>query len=150
VTVEEAVVERLLALSSVTALVSTRVYQLRLPQRPTLPAVRVQQISESEPYHLRGAVNLYRTRIQVDAYAAEASGSDPYASANAVASAIQGDWLAGSPPNGLSGWQGMAGGSPSTLQVVFSERIDRRPMFAADELRLVRVRQDYMVTWKAL
>lgn len=149
-TIEEVICERLLALSPVTALVSTRVYMLRLPQRATLPAIRVQKISERGDNHFRGITNLYVSRVQVVATAAESSGADPYASANAVADAIQGDWLSGSPPSGLSGWQAMAGGSPPTIQVFFVERVDRRPMYEAEELRQVSVQQDFFIHWKYL
>jgi hypothetical protein len=147
VTIEEAVCERLLAISAVTALVSTRVYQLRLPQHTTLPAIRVQLVDERDDYHLRGATNLLQSRVQVDAYAEEASASDPYATATALADAIQGDFSGGA-PSGLSGWQGRDGGSPPTIEVAFTERIDRRPMFEPEELRLVRIRQDYRVHWR--
>lgn len=149
-TAEEAVIERLLGLAAVTALVETRVYQLRLPQGATLPAVRVQQISEDEPYHLRGIVNASMARVQIDAYAAESSGGDPYATATALADAIAGDWRTGTPPNGLSGWQGTVGGSPPTAAVRFAERLTRQVMYEGDELRLVRVSQDYRLHWQRL
>lgn len=148
--IEEAVIERLLGLAAVTALVGTRVYQLQLRQGATLPAIRVQQISEDEPLHLRGIVNAYRTRVQVDAYAAESSGANPYDVANAIADAIAGDWSTGSPPNGLSGWQGTAGGSPPTVKVRFAERVNRQVMYEGDELRQVRVTQDYMLHWQTI
>jgi hypothetical protein len=53
----------LLSLSAVTALVSSRVYLDKLPQSPTCPCVRVQQISEQD-YHLRGGSNMKRARIR--------------------------------------------------------------------------------------
>lgn len=149
-TIEEVVCARLLALSSVTALVGTRVYMLRLPQRPTLPAIRVQQISERNESHLRGVTNLIETRVQVDACAPESSGSDPYAAVMAVADAIEGNWLGASPPNGLSGWQATAGGIPPTIEVLHVERVNRRPMYEGEEFRQVRVQQDYIIRWKRL
>ena len=145
-TIEQGIHERLLSLSPVTALVGSRVYQLKLPQKPTLPAIRVQQISEADEHHLRGRDGVVRTRIQVDAYAHE-SAADPYATATAVAAAVHGDGL-GPGASGLSGFAGGVGGSPSSLQILFAERVARVPEYESDELRLVRIRQDYMVTWK--
>lgn len=146
-TIEEAVCARLLAISPVTALVGSRVYLQLLPQNGILPAIRVQQISEATESHHRGVNNLRRTRVQVDVFAAVSSGVDPYSTAMAIAEAIDGDWLTGNPPSGLSGWQGTAGGSPPTIAVQFVDRVERRPMFEADELKQVRIRQDYMIQW---
>jgi len=110
VTPEQAILERILALSAVTALVSDRVFMLKLRQGETLPAVRVQLIDEGESQHLRGGAGIFQSRIQVDVYAAEDTGGDPYASASEIALAIQGD-DAGS---GLSGWRGFSGSAGST------------------------------------
>lgn len=151
-TPEQAVLDRIRDIAAVAALVGTRVYQLRLPQGATLPAVRVQQIGDVGSMHQRGETNLYRTRVQVDAYAGEASGTDPYAAATTLADAIHGDWQDGSPapPQGLSGWQGDASGSPPAIRVVTAIRVTRAVSYDSDELRQVRVRQDYQVTWKHL
>lgn len=143
-TPELAVLERVLEIADVAALVSTRAYMLRLPQTPTLPAVRVQLISEGNLTHLRGAGGTYRSRVQVDAYAREASGADPYAEATALAAAINGDG-AGS---GLDGWTGTSEGSPA-ITVTGVLRVDRDVGYEPGELRLVRVRQDYVAWWKS-
>jgi hypothetical protein len=143
---EEAVLARLLGISDLTALVSTRIYMLKLPQHPTLPAVRVQKIASVRDQHLRGPGHLYRTRVQVDAYAAESSGSDPYQAVSAVAAAIRGDGL-GESASGLWGWIGDAGGSPS-LRIYNAELVgDDDPFYEAAELRAVRIRQDYLIHW---
>lgn len=151
-TPEQAVVERIRDIAAVSALAGQRVYQLRLPQGATLPAVRVQQISDVGDMHQRGETNLYTTRVQVDAYAAESSGNDPYGAATELADAIHGDWQDGSPapPNGLSGWQGDSSGSPPAIRVLTAIRVIRALSYEPDELRQVRVRQDYQVTWKRL
>jgi len=146
VTIEQAIRERLLELTPLTALVSSRVYQLKLPQAPTLPAVRLQQISEVDTFHLRGPNRLLITRLQVDAYANEASGTNPYDVAAAVARAIHGNGL-GPTATGLSGWFGNIGGSPVAIRVEMIKRVTRQPLYEADELRLVRIRQDYRVHW---
>lgn len=148
-TPEELVVERLLDISAVTALVGTRVRLLKLRQRETMPAVRVQMISEMTEYHLRGGSVKGRARIQVDVYAAEASGGDANAAALAVAAAIHGDGN-GENASGLSGWIGNAGGSPPTMRIAGVFFLDRAVGYDAEELREVRVRQDYMVHWRRI
>lgn len=143
-TIEAGIVERIKAIAAVTALVSTRVYPLTLPQKVALPAVRVQVVWEVNPFHLRGAVNVQTTRIQVDAFAVEK------AQAIAVLEAIAGNWAGADPPNGLSGWSGAVGGSPATLLVrgVFPE--SRREQYVPDEIRAVRVSQDYRIVWSRM
>lgn len=138
-TIEDAICERLAADSAVATLVSTRVYQVKLPQKPTLPAVRVQLIDEPKGYHLRGAHGSTRALVQVDAFASE-SVSDPKAAVDAVAAAIDAS---------LSGQRFAAGGSPAALQIMAAFRQSRQPLYEAGELRLVRVTQDFIVWWKA-
>jgi len=144
VTAEDAVIARLLALSAVTALVSTRVYLDKLPQSPTYPCIRVTLVSEQGSGHLRGADALKPALVQVDAFAREVSGVDPYAMVNAVAAAVHGD-DAGS---GLSGWAGDVGGSPAS-HVQGCQRIDRRRSYDPDELRVITMSQDYQVHFVA-
>ena len=131
-TVEEAVCDHLLADPGVSALVGSRVYLMRFPQRPTLPAIRVQLISEPKDYHLRGPNNTTTSRVQVDSVSEEASGFDPYAEAASVADAAD---------NALSGVQFITGG----VEVTGSFRDTRMAMYEPDELRMVRILQDYMV-----
>lgn len=135
-TVEEAICERLLADGTVLSLVSSRVYQLRLPQNPTLPAVRVQLIDVGDFYHLRGGDVMAVSRVQVDAYAMETSGGDPYATAASVADAVHA---------ALNGQQFLVADSPASLQITGVFRVDRRPMYEPDELREVRLMQEYQV-----
>jgi hypothetical protein len=139
-TPEEAVRTRILMLEDVTDRVDSRVWLAKLPQDPVLPAVLVQLIGEYKFYHLRGGMRLCWSRVQVDAYADEADGADPYATAIAIADAMQGD-EAGS---GLSGWQGSIGSPPVIhLDGIFCE--ERRPLYEAEELTLVRMMQDFRV-----
>ena len=119
----------------------SRVHMLKLPQKPTLPAVRVQVIDDPEQYHLRGGAGIARARVQVDSYAAEGSGTDPYETASGLADAIDGD-DAGS---GLSGFAGHV----EDVFIASMQRIDRRPFYEAGELRLVRIQQDYYVDYRA-
>lgn len=135
-TVEDLVCERLAATSGVTALVGTRIYQLVLPQKPTLPAVRVQLIDDPSAYHLRGESKVTKARVQVDAYAGKASSADPKAVADAVADAVH---------TALSGQRFGSVGSPVELRVLGAFKDDRRTMYEPDEIEQVRVQQDYMV-----
>lgn len=143
-TVEEGVCARLETIGALTALVGTRIYQLILPQNPTLPAVRVQVIGEVSTYSHDGRARVLMARVQVDAYAAEASGVDPYAQASVVADAIQGDGQR-TTASGLDGYQGDLGSPAFRIRGV--QRVDRSVSYEAEELRLVRVRQDYQVAF---
>jgi hypothetical protein len=87
VKIEQVVVDYLETITAVTALVGARIYQLKLRQGTAYPAIRVQVIDDSTPYHLRGEVNLASARVQVDAYHNE-SGTDPYATLMAVSDAV--------------------------------------------------------------
>lgn len=142
-TVEEAVVGRLLDIAAVTALVSTRVYLDKLPQSPTYPCVRVQLVSEVQEHHLRGGNSMKTARVQVDAFAREVSGVNPYALAAAVADAIHG----GDDGTGLCGWTESIG-SPA-LVVMAAFRLERRRQYDPDELRVCTMSQDYQVIFQA-
>lgn len=70
----------LVGYGALAALVGTRVYALRLPQHPTLPAVRYQVVSR-RPVHIKTGVNLplVALRVQFDVIGAS------YASVDGVA-----------------------------------------------------------------
>lgn len=138
-TPEEAVLNRIVGLSTSAG---ARVYQLRLPQHATLPAVRVQVIDDLDTYHLRGGAGLKRARVQVDAFAQESSGGDPYEAAQALADEINGD-DAGS---GLSGYMGSEGSPGFDIAAIF--RVFRRSSYESEELRQVRIQQDYEVHYR--
>jgi hypothetical protein len=136
VSVEVAIVQHLSDDAGVTALIAGRVYQLKLPQGATLPAVRVQLIDEPSEYHLRGERSLTRARVQTDAYAGgEDFSGDPYAQAVAVADAVHA---------AMSG-DIFSVGSPIDVEVTGVFRAMRRVLYEAEELRQVRVMQDYIV-----
>jgi hypothetical protein len=147
VTVVEAVRERLLAVTAFTAIVDERVYPLILPQSPTLPATRVQQIDRDDPMHLRGTIGLISSRVQVDHFAKASSGVDPYAKAHDMANAARGTFDSGA-ATGLAGWQGTIG-SPVAIAVGMIRLLDEREEFVPDELHEVRVSQDYLVVWRS-
>ena len=134
-TITDAVCRRLRDDAGVSAFVAGRVYQLKLPQQPTLPAVRVQLVSESAAYHLRGVSNLYQVVMQVDAFANEYDmlRPDPYDTVEQLSDAIDAC---------LSG----ARFQLPPIAVVGSTRVNRQPLYDADELRLARILQEYRLT----
>lgn len=138
-TVAEAVADRLLSLSAVTALVSTRVYVFKIPQSERRPLIRVQRITDQQDMHLRGSVGLLASRVQVDSYAAEASGVDPYAVARSIDEAVHGDG-AGS---GLCGFQGGIGSPAFEIAAILP--ISVREEYDPEESRVVRFLREYEV-----
>lgn len=143
-----AIADRLLADTAVAAIVGTRVYQLKLPQAPTLPALKVQSIAEPVTYHNRGPSGLIRAVVQVDAYASEIDAANPHplATVNRLARAVD---------RALSGQQFVStsgSGSPPvpTFQIQVAFRDNRIPIYEAPELRLVRVSLDYAVSFREL
>lgn len=119
-------------------------YIQKLPQEAALPAIVVMLVDDSLPYHLRGGSFYGVARVQTDCYAAEGNGLDPYEAATDLAAAIHGD-EAGS---GLSGFRGLAGGSPGGLFLTGVFRVDRVTSYEALERRTVRIRQDYFVHYR--
>lgn len=142
-TPELAVATRLLACTAVTTLVGARVYMLRLPQKGTFPAVRVARISGVFDQQLRGPDDLAMARVQVDAYDVERPSADAYATVSALADAIRGDGL-GPSASGLWGWTGVVDG----LRILNVRVDDSGADYEGDELRLIRIRQDFLVAWK--
>ena len=145
-TPEAAVIARLASLAAVTAIVGTRIYQLKAPQQGATPYVRVERISGVTDYHTRGADALQRARIQIDACAAETDGGDPLETAIDLAAAIEGDGAGG----GLSGFAGVVLGSPPTVEIVGLYKVNSRQDYEPDELRLARVTDDYFVWWRPI
>lgn len=130
-TAAEIVRTRLLAQSALTALVSTRVWNLHLPQQPTLPAVIVQRIGEAEFMHLRGKTEIFRTRVQIDSVAIS------LADAYVVDAAAWGDG-AGS---GLSGYRGDV--STARIEAVMPDSVGER--FESAELNIYIVSRNVFV-----
>lgn len=136
-TVAEAIVTRLKSLAAITALVSTRVYTMELPQNGTLPAIRVQRVGESQLMHLRGGVGLYRTRVQVDSVSRKGSGVDHYAQARDIDEAVRGD-------NGGSALIGYSG-TVSGLRISGILAADVRESYDAAELTQFKIMRDLIV-----
>lgn len=143
-TVVEALRARAVSLSPVTTLVSTRVYALKLPQSPTLPAVKMQQIGNVEFMHLRGSSRVCRARVQVDAYVSETQ-SNPYATAHAVMDAVHGDGQYTS-ATGLNGWRGGIGSPAFEVTGILPDQAGARDGYEVEgALRMVTVSRDYFV-----
>ena len=79
----EAIRARLLAVTAVTDLVGTRVYPLLLPQDPTYPAIRYQQITGTRESAMGSDVGLVEATEQVDSY------DSTYAGARVLAEAVR-------------------------------------------------------------
>lgn len=135
--IEEAVIAKLKATSAITALVSTRVWQLMLPQGPTLPAIKVQLVDKDPSHHLRGTSKTFQTRVQVDTYAAIGT-VDAYKKANDIADAVE------------AVLDGKAPFTSGDLKVTGGFLMTRTPAYEAEEIKAVRVRQDFAVWGKVL
>jgi Protein of unknown function (DUF3168) len=135
-TITEAICQRLLAADAVQAWVGTRVYQLKLPQQPTLPAIRVQLVAEPAAYHLRGVIDLWDALVQVDAFANEYDPAhpDPYETVGLVADAIEG---------ALSAARFTIG----PIAVTGCFRASCMPFYDPAELRLARLVQEYRLKY---
>lgn len=138
-TVAEAVRERLLACDDVTALVGQRVWKDVLPPKPTLPAVRVQRISQVEPMHHRGPVGLNVARVQVDSVATKKD------QAEEIDAAVNGDGR-GSYASGLRGWIGSVGSPGMEIVAVLPAGV--RDAYSDAEFRQWRVMRDFMVHYR--
>jgi hypothetical protein len=129
----DALRDRILSLVNVTTLVGSRVYTHLLPQRVTLPAVRLQRISETEAMQQRGVGGIVRARVQVD------SVSRTRDQAIAIDEALFGDG-AGS---GMAGWRGDIGSPPFHVNGIYPAMV--REVFDGEELAQFRVMRDYWV-----
>lgn len=133
-------------LQRIQAIVPTaRVYMLKLPQQPTLPAAVVQLVDDIKPVHLRGGSKTGIARIQITVYRGEGSGVDPYAEASDLMAQIHGD----DGGSGLSGFAGHIGGSPDGLMLTGVLFADRRAVYEPDELRAVGISSDYFVHYRS-
>lgn len=140
-TPEDFVQERIVALGTSAG---SRVYMLKLRQKTQLPAVRVQRIGGRQGQHLRGPENVNVTRVQVDSFVTEDSAS-PYVAVQSLADAIKGDGL-GPSASGVWGFIGEVGSPAIRIHNVELDH-DGTPDYEGDELRLLRIRQDYLVHW---
>jgi hypothetical protein len=139
-----AILTVLLADPGVSAIVGTRGYALLLPQgifgTGARPAFRVQVISQINAYPLDiGATNFFKARVQVDAYARDDGGG--LLAAERLADAIEA---------AIGGKRFTDGSSPAEVDVQGCFLLVRTQSYDPDELRLVCLRQDYDVVFRAL
>lgn len=126
---EAALYNRLSTYAGLTALVSTRIYPLVLPQDPTLPAVTYQTIGRSME-DVRGSGPRYaETRIQIDCWAAT------YASAKSVAEQVR------AALQDYTGTMGGVGGVP----VLDGDAVNEIDLYEPDAL-LHRVMVEALIT----
>ncbi len=133
-TPEGAVRAQLLATVAVTALVSQRVYLDVSPQGISTKHVVVRLVDDPHDHHLRGPENTTRARVSVEACIYEGSTTRPDMDAlvAAISAAIDGQRF-----------------TQSGRMVTACLFIDRRPLYDAAELRLMRMVNDYYVWSKA-
>jgi hypothetical protein len=147
VSIEQLVLEHLLASDDVEAIVDDRGSLLILPQDSELPALRVQLIDEIERVTLAGDLtNLFRARVQVDVWTSADAAENPYASARAAGQTIRNRLVLKS----AGGQRFEGGGSPPTLAVSSVQTLDKDIDYDPDERRLVRMRQDFGLLFTAL
>jgi hypothetical protein len=97
--IEDLLIKYLLADASVAALVGTRIYPLRLPQKVTLPAIVTTRISGVRIGNLHGIASAAEPRYQVDAWAVNQAGA--HALGAAIRQALEayvGTWTDGNSP----------------------------------------------------
>jgi hypothetical protein len=138
VTVSDAIRDLLLSFAPVRAIVGTRIYVLRLPQSPTLPAIRLQRIDANEELHLRGPSGIQVARVQVDSVSL--SGTQ----AETLDAAVHGDGVT----TGLRAWRGFVDGSPGSFEILVIRPAGVREGYDALELKQYKVMRDYMVTYR--
>jgi hypothetical protein len=129
---------RILDIDAVTALVASRVYVQILPQRPTLPAIRLQRISDIQGMHLRGAGGKSSARVQCDIVATTRE------AALAILAELDG------PGDGsaLIGWRGEVGSPGFEIDSIAPANITER--FDAEDLTQFKVIRDYFVDYQAM
>jgi len=129
---EESILAHLKAQSGITALVSTRVYGMLIPQNATLPCIVVTKISTPRivTHQTSGATgDLISPRYQFDAWA------ETHSSAKAITEALRGVM------NGKTGTVG-SGGTTTTIRAAIAN--EEAPTWEA-EAELYRSRSEYII-----
>lgn len=139
-TIIEGLREYLIVNTSIAAIVGTRIYPLRLPQKvdlvPPSCAITLTRVDDIGEAHLRGPNALSRARIQVDAWAKQ------FDDAVELGSLVR---------QRIDGYQGTwtDGGSPASVIRVQAILSDSESDFTEEEIQggLYRQSTDYMVTY---
>jgi hypothetical protein len=109
VDIEQAIYGGLSTDSTLSALVSTRVYPVQAPQGATFPLVIYSEAAQKKVWALGGPVNLNSFSLHLDCYATD------YATAKAVRLAAK---------NALVGYHGTLGAGAITVRGIFDETSD--------------------------
>lgn len=144
-TVEEAIRTRIAGLAAVATIAGARVYLDKTPQDPTYPLVLVYSAGDHVGQHLRGPDGEGYSRVTVEARAHEVSGQDTYQVA-ALYDAFDGDGR-GRDASGIFGWVGEVGSPPFEI-CNCAHRGSRDRFYDAAERRVLRMTQDYWVTYR--
>ncbi len=116
----------MLQVAGMTAVVGSRVYPLLLPENPTYPAVRYQQLGGARESAMGSDVGLVEARVQIDSYA------ETYAGARVAAEAVR------------AAMQRVRGTVASV--VISAVFLDEGPLDLYEEaVRKYRVQQDFIV-----
>ncbi len=142
-TPEEAIRTRTAGLTAVHAIVAARVYLDKTPQDPTYPLVLVYSAGDHRGQQLRGPDGVGQCRVTVEARAHEDSGADAY-QVTALFDAFDGDGL-GPGASGLFGWFGTIA---DVAIMNISHRGSRDRFYDSAERRVLRMAQDYWVTYR--
>lgn len=124
-TLESALYTRLSGYAGLTALVSTRIYPIILPQEPTYPAVTYQRIDGPREHALSADMGIPHPRIQIDSW------GNTHVQAWAVATQVRG---------ALQRWSD-ADASPAVLDCLLDSDDDSYEPDAG----VYRVRQDWII-----
>ncbi len=128
--VEKVIYSKLSGDSDVAALVSTRIYPVNLPQKPTYPAIVYTRISGDRTYSFEGASGLASPRFQIDCFASTYSG---------------GKDLSSKLRSAINGFRGTVSGI--VVQAIFLE--SDSDMFE-DDFNIYRISSDYFVHYKEI
>lgn len=126
--IETAIYSKLAADTVVAALVAARVYNTRLPQDPTYPAVVFARVSTGEDMVHDGPAGYEIARFQIDSYATT------FSAVRSLADAVR---------DCLNGLKETIGGV-----VVHAVMLDNEFSDWGDLLDIWRITQDYMVHWR--
>lgn len=129
---EEGLKSYLAGYSGLSALISTRVYHMRIPQGATLPCLTYQRVSTPREitHDISGSSGaLAHPRFQFDAWAAT------YASAKAITDQVRA---------ALHGKKGSIGTAPNSITIRAALVQDERPSYEAD-VDLYRSQSDYAI-----
>lgn len=131
-TIETLLRARLVADNTVSGLVSTRIYPVILPQKPTLPAITFSKVSGVRMHNLSGTAGRAVARISFNCWATT------YLGAQAVAAAVRAS---------LDGFAGTLSDSGSPAETIRTNiLLDNEIDFYEDETGVYRILQDYTLS----